>query len=99
MGGRIEAFDQAARLFVVRERERPANFLHPAFAQPFSSGIEQQLCDFLVFDRVEKAEEAHVVLVASQVLTVDLCGAATDAKSVAEGRKKSRRRRARRKDS
>ena len=45
-----------------------------------------ELRHLLVVDRVEKTEEANVVLVASQVLAIDLRGAAPDAEPVAEGR-------------
>ena len=70
-------------LLVDRERERAARALHPLAAKPALGAREELARDLGVVDGVEEAEEARVVVVALEVLAIDLRGDATDALAVA----------------
>ena len=72
---RIEALDEAPGLFVDAERERPADALHAARAEPLSGCLEQRLRHLFIVDGV-RTEEPDVVLVEVEVKAVDLCRAA-----------------------
>src|ERR1700759_2367401 len=81
----LEALDQDADLLVHVERERPDHPRRAAGAEPASGGVDQLLRDLDVVDRVEKSEEAGVVLVDALVFAIDLSRAAPNDATRAPG--------------
>ena len=64
---RIEAVDQEAHHRVQRGIGRPAELEDPLVGKPIAGGVEQAVGDFLVVDRLEKAEEPPPFVVAIDV--------------------------------
>ena len=75
---RVEAIDEAPRLFVDVQRIRTPDPLHPAAAEPLGRLAQQRLGDLRIVEGVEEAEEAGVVLVALEVEAIDLRRDAAD---------------------
>jgi hypothetical protein len=82
---RVEAVHEAADLLVDAEAHGPPDRGHPTLPDPRLRGLEQRPGHGGVVDGVEEAKEAGVVLVAGQVLPVDLGGAAAHRLAVAVG--------------
>ena len=68
----VEALDEAAHLFVDGEGHRTASGLHALLLQPGLRFIKERLGDARVVDRVQEAEESHIVLVMGEVLAINL---------------------------
>jgi hypothetical protein len=74
----VEALDETAALLVDVEAIRAADPLHAALFDPRFGPREELAREVGVVDGVEEAEEAGVVLVAREVLAIDLGGDAPD---------------------
>ena len=87
---RVEALDLQAYLLVDREVERAHHLRHAFCAQPIRRGGEQRVGRFLIVEAIEKAEMAGAVLMAFEMMTIDLRADASHRRAVA-GRDKQPR--------